>query len=148
MKQLKFFAAALMFAGFTAQAQDSNNPWAVSFGVNGVDTKISAEGNDKPNFVQLANANKNWNILPSVSYLTVSRYVGDGFSFGLTGSINKIDRWVERVPGTESTDKVYDPGDLSYYGVDAAVKYSFLEMIGTKWLDPSLHLGWRLSICW
>lgn len=141
MKHLKIFAAALMLAGFSAQAQDGNNPWAVSFGVNGVDTKISAEGNDSPQFIQLANAKDNWNILPSVSYLTVSRHIGDGFSIGLTGSVNKIDRWISRVPGTESTDMVSNPGNLSYYGIDAQVKYSFFEMIGTKWFDPSLHLG-------
>lgn len=141
MKHLKFFAAALMFAGFSAQAQDSNNPWAVSFGVNGVDTKISAEGNDSPQFIQLADAEDHWNIVPSVSYLNVSRYVGDGFSIGLTGSVNKIDRWIERVPGTDNTDAIYNPGELEYWGVDLAVRYSFMEMIGTKWLDPSLHLG-------
>ena len=74
MKHLnKLFAVALLFAGLTSQAQDSNNPWAVSFGVNGVDTKVSAVGNDSPKWIQLVNAEKNWNILPSVSYLNVSR---------------------------------------------------------------------------
>lgn len=142
MKHLnKLFAVALLFAGLTSQAQDSNNPWAVSFGVNGVDTKISAAGNDSPKWIQLANAKENWNILPSVSYLNVSRYVGDGFSFGLTGSVNKIDRWVSRVPMTESTDVVTNPGDLSYYGIDATVKYSFMELLKSKWLDPSAHIG-------
>ena len=142
MKHLnKLFAVALLFAGLTSQAQDSNNPWAVSFGVNGVDTKVSAVGNDSPKWIQLANANKNWNILPSVSYVNVSRYVGDGFSFGLTGSINKINRWVSRVPGTTSTDLVSNPGDLSYYGIDATVKYSFMELLKSKWLDPSAHVG-------
>ena len=142
MKHLnKLFAVALLFAGLTSQAQDSNNPWAVSFGVNGVDTKVSAVGNDSPKWIQLANASENWNILPSVSYVNVSKYVGDGFSFGLTGSVNKIDRFVTRVPGTSATDLVTDPGDLSYYGVDAIIKYSFMEMIGTKWLDPSAHIG-------
>lgn len=142
MKHLnKLFAAALLFAGLTSQAQDSNNPWAVSFGVNGVDTKVSAVGNDSPKWIQLANAKTNWNILPSVSYVNVSRYVGDGFSFGLTGSVNKIDKWVSRVPGTESTDLVSNPGDLSYYGIDATVKYSFMELLKSKWLDPSAHIG-------
>jgi outer membrane protein OmpA-like peptidoglycan-associated protein len=142
MKHLnKLFAGALLFAGLTTQAQDSNNPWAVSFGVNGVDTKVSAVGNDSPKWIQLANANKNWNILPSVSYLNVSRYVGDGFSFGLTGSVNKIDKWVSRVPGTSATDLVSDPGNLSYYGIDATVKYSFMELLKSKWLDPSAHIG-------
>ena len=142
MKHLnKLFAVALLFAGLTSQAQDSNNPWAVSFGVNGVDTKVSAVGNDSPKWIQLANAKENWNILPSVSYLNVSRYVGDGFSFGLTGSVNKIDKWVSRVPGTTSTDLVSNPGDLSYYGIDATVKYSFMELLKSKWLDPSAHIG-------
>ena len=142
MKHLnKLFAVALLFAGLTSQAQDSNNPWAVSFGVNGVDTKVSAVGNDSPKWIQLANAKENWNILPSVSYLNVSRYVGDGFSFGLTGSVNKINKWVERVDGTQSTDLVSDPGDLSYYGIDATVKYSFMELLKSKWLDPSAHIG-------
>ncbi|HLO74528.1 MAG TPA: OmpA family protein [Flavobacterium sp.] len=142
MKHLnKLFAAALLFAGLTSQAQDSNNPWAVSFGVNGVDTKVSAVGNDSPKWIQLINVDKNWNVLPSVSYVNVSRYVGDGFSFGLAGSVNKIDKWVSRVPGTESTDLVSNPGDLSYYGIDATVKYSFMELLKSKWLDPSAHIG-------
>ncbi|MQP23839.1 OmpA family protein [Flavobacterium sp. LMO8] len=142
MKHLnKLFAAALLFAGLTSQAQDSNNPWAVSFGVNGVDTKVSAVGNDSPKFIQLINVEDNWNILPSVSYLNVSRYVGDGFSFGLTGSVNKIDKWISRVPGTESTDNVFDPGNLSYYGIDAVIKYSFMDLLKSKWLDPSINLG-------
>ncbi len=142
MKHLnKLFAAALLFAGLTSQAQDSNNPWAVSFGVNGVDTKVSAVGNDSPKFIQLVNANQNWNILPSVSYLNVSRYVGDGFSFGLTGSVNTIDKWVSRVPGTESTDIVADPGNLNYYAFDAVVKYSFMDLLKSKWLDPSVNIG-------
>ncbi len=142
MKHLKkLFAAALLFAGMTSQAQDSNNPWAISFGVNGVDTKVSAVGNDSPKWIQLGNANDNWNVLPSVSYVNVSRYVGDGFSFGLTGSVNRISKWAVRVPGTESTDLIVNPGDLDYFAFDATIKYSFMDMIGTKWFDPSLNIG-------
>jgi len=140
MKHLnKLFAVAILFAGISSQAQDNNNTWALSFGVNGVDTKVSAVGNDSPKWIQLANAKENWNILPAVSYLTVSKYVGDGFSFGLTGSVNKIDRWVERVSGT--SDMVSNPGDLSYYGVDATIKYSFMELLKSKWLEPSAQFG-------
>ena len=43
MKHLnKLFVAMLLLAGFSSQAQDSNNPWAISFGVNAVDTRVSA----------------------------------------------------------------------------------------------------------
>lgn len=147
MKHLnKLFIAALMFAGVTSQAQDSNNPWAVSFGANAVDTKISMSGNDKLVFEELLNAQDNWNMIPSVSSLTVSRYVGDNFSFGLTGSVNKINRMVvlnSDAVGSLSTHQhtVYNPGDLSYYAIDGTIKYSFQEMIKSKWLDPSAHVG-------
>jgi hypothetical protein len=135
MKHLKkLFGAALLFAGMTSQAQDSNNPWAISFGANGVDTKVSAVGNDSPKWINLGNTRENWNILPSVSYLNVSRYVGDGFSFGLTGSVNKVSKWVVR-------DLIVNPGDLTYYAIDATIKYSFMEMLKSKWLDPSINLG-------
>ena len=147
MKHLnKLFAAALLFAGLTAQAQDENNPWAVSFGANAVDTKISMQSNEKLIFEQLLNAERNWNIIPSVSYLNVSRYIGNGFSFGLTGSVNKIDKWVNIADEQWSTKATHiytvsDPGDLMYYGIDGVIKYSFKDMIGSKWLDPSLNLG-------
>ena len=142
MKHLnKLFAAVVLFAGLTSQAQDSNNHWAVSFGANGVDTKISAVGNDSPKWIQLGNAKANWNFLPSVSFINVSKYVGDGFSFGATASVNRIDKWVSRVPQTLSTDEVINPGNLSYYGIDATIKYSFMEMLKSKWLEPSAHVG-------
>jgi outer membrane protein OmpA-like peptidoglycan-associated protein len=142
MKHLnKLFAAVVLFAGLTLQAQDSNNPWAVSFGANGVDTKISTVGNDSPKWIQLANANDNWNITPSVSYLNVSKYVGDGFSFGATASVNRIEKWISRVPNTLSTDQIVNPGRLDYYGLDATIKYSFMELLKSKWLEPSAHVG-------
>jgi hypothetical protein len=36
---------------------------------------------------------------------------------------------------------VSNPGDLMYYGVDANVKYSFMKLINSKVIDPSLHGG-------
>ena len=142
MKHLnKLFAGALLLAGFAANAQDSTNPWAVSFGVNAVDTKISMKGNDHLRFEQLYDVKGNFNIVPSVSYVNVARNVGGNFSLGLTGSFNKISKWVDHVPGTENTDVVSNPGDLNYYGIDGAITYSFKSLLKSKWFDPSLHLG-------
>ena len=142
MKHLnKLFIAALMFAGVTSQAQDSNNPWAISIGANAVDTKVSASSPMKQRSSEFFNARENWNMIPSVSSLTVSRYVGDNFSFGLTGSVNKINRMVDKVPTTTNTYMVTNPGDLSYYAADAVIKYSFQEMIKSKVIDPSIHVG-------
>ena len=38
----KLFATTLLFVGLASQAQDNVNPWAVSFGANAVDTRVSA----------------------------------------------------------------------------------------------------------
>jgi hypothetical protein len=35
---------------------------------------------------------------------------------------------------------VSNPGDLMYYGVDAS-KYSFMKLINSKVIDPSLQVG-------
>jgi hypothetical protein len=48
----------------------------------------------RPTFSQPFAAKDNWNVLPSVSYISVSKYLGDNFSFGVQGSVNKIDKYV------------------------------------------------------
>jgi OOP family OmpA-OmpF porin len=141
MKHLnKLLVAMLMLAGFSSQAQDSNNPWAISFGVNAVDTRVSAASKLEDQFSEFFNANDNWNVLPSVSYVNVSRFVGDNFSFGLTGSVNKINRYV--LPRVDNADyTVVNPGDENYYGVDAVINYSLMNLIKSKTIDPSIHIG-------
>ncbi len=142
MKHLNKLFALLMLLGLSSQAQDSNNKWAISFGVNAVDGgRVSAASKLEDQFSQYFDANRYWNILPSVSYLNVSRNVGNNFSFGVTGSVNKMKRFVnERV--APSTDYVVtNPGDLNYYAVDGIVKYSFMNLLGSKWLEPSAHVG-------
>jgi len=142
MKHLnKILAATLLAVGLNANAQDSDNPWAISFGANAVDTRFSAASKVEDQFSEFFNAKDHWNILPSVSYLNVSRAVGSGFSVGLTGSVNKIDKFVEKVPGTLNTFEATNPGDLTYYGVDGLIKYSFANLIGSKVIDPSIHVG-------
>jgi outer membrane protein OmpA-like peptidoglycan-associated protein len=149
MKHLnKILFSVLMVMGLSSQAQDSNNPWAISFGVNAIDTKTSAGGGKgwaDRHFSQPFAVNDNWNILPSVSYLSVSKHVGDNFSVGLSGSVNKITKAVyfrPTAPGHDSRGYIVtNPGDLMYYGIDATVKYSFMNLIKSKVLDPSLTLG-------
>ena len=149
MKHLnKIFVAVMMVMGLSSQAQDSNNPWAISFGANAVDTRTSAGGGNNwadRHFSQPFAVKDNWNILPSVSYLSVFRSIGDNFSFGLTGSVNKIDKYVNFRPSAANNDArgmvVTNPGDLMYYGIDATVRYSFMSAINSKVIDPSLSVG-------
>jgi outer membrane protein OmpA-like peptidoglycan-associated protein len=149
MKHLnKLLLAVIMVLAMSSHAQNSNNPWALSFGVNAVDTRASAGGgkNQLDSHVSQAfNVSENWNILPSVSYLGLARSVGDNFSVGIQGSINKIDKFVTFNPtavGHNSAGYVVtNPGDLMYYGADAYVKYSFMSLIKSKVIDPSLRVG-------
>jgi len=146
MKHLNKLIALLMLLGLSSQAQDSNNKWAISFGANAIDGgRVSAASSVKEQFSQYFDAKKYWSIIPSVSSLNISRYVGDNFSFGVTGSVNKINKFVgERVydATTNTSDyPVANPGDLMYYSVDGVVKYSFMNLIKSKVFDPSAHIG-------
>jgi len=132
----KLFVAALLALGLNAQAQDEDNPWAISFGVNAVSNRFGAASEFSDQFSQYFKV-KDWNILPSVSYINVSRHVGDGFSFGLTGSVNKIDKLVSRTPGTQDYT-LNSVDNLTYYGLDAQIKYGFLNK---SWFNPYLHVG-------
>jgi OOP family OmpA-OmpF porin len=141
MKHLNKLFALLMLLGLSSQAQDSNNKWAIGFGANAVDGgRVSAAYKFENQFSQYFDAQKYWNILPSVSYVNVSRYVGSDFTFGVTGSVNKISKFVlDRVPNQDYV--VVNPGDLNYYAVDGTVKYSFQNLIKSKVIDPSAHVG-------
>ena len=142
MKHLnKLFAVVLLFVGLSSQAQDSNNPWAISFGANAVDTRVSAASSIKDQFSQYFDAKDYWNIIPSVSYLNVSKYVGHNFSFGVTGSVNKISKFVNERVYPSHDYVVTNPGDLTYYAADGIIKYSFMSMIKSKTFEPYAHVG-------
>jgi outer membrane protein OmpA-like peptidoglycan-associated protein len=145
MKHLnKIFVAVLIALGLNAQAQDSNNPWAISFGANAVDTRAGAGDTFSSVFNRPYNVKESWNILPSVSYLNVSRYVGDGFTFGVIGSVNKITKFTSIDPTNTVGGANYlvsNPGDLDYYAADAIISYSFMNLIKSKVIDPSMHIG-------
>ncbi len=149
MKHLNKLLLAVMMivVATTSHAQNSNNPWAISFGLNAVDYKGGAQEKSTFGaiFSQPFDINNNWNILPSVSYLSLARSVGDNFSVGIQGSINKIDKFVVYDPSNPNKNSdgyiVTNPGNLMYYAVDANLKYSFMSLIKSKVLDPTLGLG-------
>jgi OmpA-OmpF porin, OOP family len=137
----KLFVSMLMVAGLSANAQDSDNPWAISFGANAVDTRTSAyeKSQTTAHFADFFKTG-NWNIIPSVSYLSVYRNVGGSFSVGLTGSVNKISKFAEWT-GPEEADYVITNPDLIYYGADGAIKYSLAKLIHSRVIDPSVQVG-------
>ncbi|MFX0556196.1 OmpA family protein [Maribacter sp. CXY002] len=128
MKHLsKLLVVSLLFVGINSiQAQDENNPWQVQFGVNAIDVyptgDVSSFGNE------FFNLNDHWNILPSISYVGVSKSIGDGFSIGARGSINKISKL-----GDVSVD------DLSHYAIDGTIKYDLIKKQTV--IDPFIEIG-------
>ena len=133
MKHLsKIVLAALLFLGYTSvKAQDANNPWAIGIGVNAVD--FYPTGNDAPlggYFDQYFDAGEHWNILPSVSKVTVSRYIGAGFVAELGGTINQIEDYGDR-----------SVNDLNYYSIDGSLDYSLRALLNDGWIDPVIGVG-------
>ena len=69
MKRLKLVVIAL-FALVTVSnvnAQDSNNPWAFSIGVNALDVRL---GNDFSDHLKDYYGTQDWNILKMISRIT------------------------------------------------------------------------------
>jgi len=133
MKNLsRLFIATLLLLSFSnANAQDENNPWAIGVGANAVD--FYPVGEDAPlgeYFDEYFNLSDHYNFLPSLSSISVSRYLSSGFVFTAAGTINEIEKF-----GDSSAD------DLSYYALDGTIKYSFGNLFKKSWLDPYLGVG-------
>jgi outer membrane protein OmpA-like peptidoglycan-associated protein len=137
MKQLSrlLVVGLLVFGLNNIQAQDENNPWQVSFGVNAIDVFPTGDEDALSNFgfetgsfgSEYFNLNDHWNILPSISYVGVTRSVGDNFSVGARGSLNRISKL-----GDVSAE------DLSFYAVDGILKY---QLLSNTVIDPFIEVG-------
>ena len=134
MKQIKLAMIALftlMTVGVSAQ--DSNNPWVVGFGVNAVDMR---GGRAFENLVKDGLGTADWNILPSISRISAEKYLNDGFTLQLAGSLNTIET------GFDGKDV-----DYLYFAIDANVKYDLDPLVNmifngtTQYFDPYVYLG-------
>ena len=142
MKHLsRFLVASLLVLGLsTVNAQDENNPWAISVEFNAVDTfPVGTEDvgrtpiQSKGGFLQeFFNVNDHWNIIPVVSKVSVGRYVGSGLTLTASGSVNRIDKIGD-----------FEIDAISYYAADGTLSYSFRDILGGPggWADPQLNLG-------
>ena len=142
MKNLSrlLFVAVLLASFGTADAQDKNNPWAFGLGVNAVDPYPVGENAPQGDyFDEFFNANDHWNVFPFLSRLSISRYLDDGFTFTVAGSLNTISKFgTNTVNGVETTNRV---PDLTYFAVDGNITYSFMDLIKSNRIDPYLGVG-------
>ena len=128
----------LLVLGYSnVNAQDQNNPWQITIGVNAVDAYPSGDGGlfSESFGDEYFNASDHWNILPSLSTISVSKFLSDGFSFGIAASLNKIEKWGDISVNPDVANEV---DNLSYYGVDGTIKYNFSE---DNTFDPFVGLG-------
>ena len=141
MKHLSRFLVAsllILFVG-SVNAQDANNPWAISVGANAIDTYPVGDANSIPGiggerdelFQEFFNVEDHWNIVPSVSYVNVSRYIGDGFVVGVSGSLNRIEQLGDRQPRN----------GLQHYAVDGDISYGLRDVLKSGWFDPYVTVG-------
>ncbi|MDG2194986.1 MAG: hypothetical protein P8K77_09125 [Polaribacter sp.] len=127
MRNLKLTMVALFaFAIISSvNAQDSNNPWVVSFGVNALDYKA---GTGLGDITKDYLGTLDWDVLSSVSRVSVEKYFKDGFSLQVAGSLNELE------------------SDF-YFAIDANVKYDVNKLVDfafgstTQWFDPYVYLG-------
>ena len=131
MKQFRLAVMALFALAIVSNvnAQDKNNPWAVSFGANIVD--FYQPGSISRTIDDFVGGSSDWNILPSVTRVSLEKYIEKGFSLQLSGSLNKI-----------TSLNTVDDSDFLYYSVDAIVKYDLNDLVGeTSWFDPFVYIG-------
>ncbi|GAB5565292.1 MAG: OmpA family protein [Winogradskyella sp.] len=125
-----------------AFAQDKNNPWAITIGTNAVDPYPVGEDAPQGAFLdEYFNLTDHWNIMPAISTVSVGKYLDDGFTFTATGSLNRLTKFGTNLnpDGSEAgTNKV---DDLMYYALDGRISYSFMDLIKSKKVDPSLGVG-------
>ncbi|RZN83833.1 MAG: OmpA family protein [Winogradskyella sp.] len=123
-------------------AQDQNNPWALSLGINAVDYYPVGQPDPQGDlFDEFFNANDHWNIFPFFSRIELSRHWTGGLSFSAIGSFNKINKFGSNVnysTGVETTNEV---DDLTYYSIDGAINYSLMDLFNSNKIDPYLSGG-------
>jgi hypothetical protein len=138
MKNLNKFLLLIVFALSTlaVQAQDENNPYAVVIGTNAVDF-YAADNEDILGVIDGGNlfshyfdVSDYWNFIPSITSVEVKRYIGDGFTARLSGSLNQI----ENLGKTQVND-------LTFYNLGTGLEYNFKTLLNSNTIDPFLGIG-------
>jgi outer membrane protein OmpA-like peptidoglycan-associated protein len=135
------FFVLIVFGMTTVQAQDENNPWSIFIGTNAVDFYPTGGDVVTPDGViasdkfgdELFALGDNWNYVANLSSIAVTRYIGDGFSFEMSGSYNRI----------EKLGKVDLADDLNWINVDGTIQYNLNNLFidNHYWFDPFVGVG-------
>ena len=137
---IKILLMLLVTIGYTNMySQDSNNPWQFSFGVSAVDLNADSE----TEFTDFFNVDEDWNVSSGLSMFTLSKYLGDNLSLGLSGSVNSISNFA---------DDHQFLNEVSYFAGDLMLKYSLSEALNCEVMEPYVGVGlgntWMDSQSW
>ena len=125
-----FTIFCFLLASMNIYGQDSENNWQFSFGVNAVD--LDADSSSKP--AEFFDVQNNWNVSKSpVSIVSLSKYIGNNISFGLSGSFNTISKYTSSYPSENATNE--------FLAVDAMFKYDLSNVFTVGKLEPFLGIG-------
>ena len=130
--------ALLVLVTVNVNAQDKNNPWQITVGVNAVDALATGNQLGNEDLSRLWEIGDEWNVSSAVSMITVGKYLDDNFSFSVSGTVNQLDKWNY---GSASDVATSLDDKLSYYGLDGMVKYSFSELLNSKKIEPFVGFG-------
>lgn len=138
MKHLgKLLVALLAGMSFsTAIAQSESQPWAIKVGANAVDFF-----NEESAFEDFrVGKTDNWNIIPSISELSVGRYIKHGLSGTIGGSLNRIDRVGSLNNDVDTTVRVEE---VSYFSLEGMLSYDLRHAFNKQegWFAPFVGLG-------
>ena len=115
-------AILITFNYANVYSQDENNPWQFSFGINAID--LNAD--------EFFAVDENWNVSSGLSMFTLSKYLGDNISLGISGSVNSISKFSD---GAEFIN------DATYFTGDLILKYSLAEALNCENMEPFVGLG-------
>ena len=115
-------AILITFNYANVYSQDENNPWQFSFGINAID--LNAD--------EFFAVDENWNVSSGLSMFTLSKYLGDNISLGISGSVNSISKFSD---GAEFIN------DATYFAGDLILKYSLAEALNCENMQPFVGLG-------
>ena len=130
MKKFNKLVLILLIITITTdiQSQDKINPWQFTFGINAVDL----DANPQSDLKELFNVNEKWNISAGLSMFSLSKYLGDNFSLGLSGSLNSISNFA---------DGYFSRNSVKYFAGDIMLKYSLNELFRSKDIVPFIGVG-------
>lgn len=127
-----FLLLTLFIANLTT-AQDENNPWVITVGINAIDTYPTNSsgdnlGGNSGNWFEKFYDTDHWNVGQSLSTLGVSKNITEGFSLGARYSLNRL---------TKLGD--VEVNELSFNSFDLILRNSLANK-GATW-EPFTELG-------